>query len=46
MVVKVLKSSALYGRIETELEVPAFKLMETQQMLPRTCSSSSYRKGA
>jgi uncharacterized protein len=34
MVEKVLKSSALYGRIETELEVPAFKLVETQQMLP------------
>jgi len=34
MVEKVLKSSALYGRIETELEVPAFKLAETQQMLP------------
>jgi len=34
MVEKVLKSSALYGRIETELEVPAFKLPETQQMLP------------
>jgi hypothetical protein len=26
MVEKVAKSSALYGRIETELEVPAFKL--------------------
>jgi AAA+ ATPase superfamily predicted ATPase len=34
MVEKVLKSSALYGRIETELEVPAFKLEETRQMLP------------
>jgi AAA+ ATPase superfamily predicted ATPase len=34
MVEKVLKSSALYGRIETELEVPAFKLIETQRMLP------------
>jgi hypothetical protein len=34
MVEKVLKSSALYGRIDTELEVPAFKLLETQQMLP------------
>jgi AAA+ ATPase superfamily predicted ATPase len=34
MVEKVVKSSALYGRIETELEIPAFKLPETQQMLP------------
>ncbi|MGH8170000.1 MAG: AAA family ATPase [Steroidobacteraceae bacterium] len=34
MVEKVVKSSALYGRIEAELEVPAFKLPETQQMLP------------
>ena len=34
MVEKVLRSSALYGRIEAELAVPAFKLPETQQMLP------------
>lgn len=34
MVEKVVKSSALYGRIETELELPAFKLPDTQQMLP------------
>jgi AAA+ ATPase superfamily predicted ATPase len=34
IVEKVVKSSALYGRIETELGVPAFKLAETQQMLP------------
>jgi uncharacterized protein len=34
MVEKVLKSGALYGRIENQLGVPAFKLRETQQMLP------------
>jgi uncharacterized protein len=34
MVEKVLKSKALYGRIETEIELAAFKLHETQQMLP------------
>jgi AAA+ ATPase superfamily predicted ATPase len=34
MVEKVLRSKALYGRIDTELEVPAFKLPETCQMLP------------
>ena len=34
MVERVLKSSALYGRIETQLEVQPFKLNESQQMLP------------
>lgn len=34
MVEKVVKSSALYGRIDAELEVPPFKLPETRQMLP------------
>lgn len=34
MVEKVVKSSALYGRIDTELAVPPFKLPETRQMLP------------
>jgi uncharacterized protein len=33
MVEKVVKSSALYGRVEVEMEVRPFKLLETQQML-------------
>jgi uncharacterized protein len=34
MVEKVIKSTALYGRVETQMEVRPFKLHETQQMLP------------
>jgi AAA+ ATPase superfamily predicted ATPase len=34
MVEKVFNSSALYGRIDTEIELAAFKLPETRQMLP------------
>lgn len=33
MVDKVIKSSALYGRVDLEMEVPPFKLSETRQML-------------
>jgi uncharacterized protein len=33
MVEKVLKSNALYGRIDLEMELVAFKLAETRQML-------------
>ena len=34
MIEKVLKSKALYGRIDAELEIAPFKLAETRQMLP------------
>lgn len=34
MVEKVIQSSALYGRVEMEMEVRPFKLPETRQMLP------------
>lgn len=34
MVEKVVRSSSLYGRIDTELAVHPFKLPETRQMLP------------
>jgi uncharacterized protein len=34
MIEKVLKSKALYGRIDVELQIEPFKLAETRQMLP------------
>ncbi len=34
MIEKVVKSGALYGRIDTEIELLAFKLPQTRQMLP------------